>query len=106
MADWTEKEKREIWAKGTECPPNDPNEWRKDQCGAWMHYSEYGAPDQSESHTSYKWQIDHIKPESMGGADTVSNARPLQWFNNDSRQNGRLKKKVTSDGVKNVEIDS
>ena len=30
MAEWTEEEN-----KGTECPPNDPNEWRKDQCGAF-----------------------------------------------------------------------
>lgn len=105
MADWTEEEKLEIWAKGTPCPPNDPNIWRKDQCGAWMHYSEYGAPSKDEPHTSYKWQIDHIKPESKGGEDIVSNARPLQWYNNDSRQNGLLKTKVTANGKKNVEVN-
>lgn len=105
MADWTEEEKRKIWAKGIECPPNDPNLWRKDQCGAWMYYPNYGAPSLNESKTSFKWQIDHIKPESEGGEDIVSNARPLQWFNNDSRQNGRLKTKITADGAKNVKVE-
>ena len=104
MADWTEEEKQKIWAKGTPCPPNDPKVWRKDQCGAWMHYSEYGAPSKDEPHTSYKWQIDHIKPESKGGEDIVSNARPLQWYNNDSRQNNPLKTKVIANGKKNVEV--
>lgn len=86
------------------CPPNDPNVWRKDQCGAWMYRSNYGAPSANESHTSFKWQIDHIKPKSKGGEDWVSNARPLQWYNNDCRQNKRLKTKVTAEGNHNIEI--
>lgn len=106
MADWTEEEKCQIWQKGEVCPPNDPNVWRKDHCGAWMYYPSYGAPSKGESHTSYKWQIDHIKPESKGGEDIVSNARPLQWFNNDYRQNHPLKKKITADGPINVETDA
>jgi len=106
MAGWSEEEKLKIWEKGTVCPPNDPKEWRKDQCGAWMYYNNYGAPSKGESHTSYKWQIDHIKPDSKGGPDIVSNARPLQWYNNDCRQNGRLKTKVTAEDTKNVEKNS
>lgn len=92
MANWTEEEKRKIWNKADTDPFNNPDLWRKDQCGAWMYWPNYGAPAAGEPHTSYKWQIDHIKPESKGGDDIVSNARPLQWYNNDSRQNGRLKK--------------
>lgn len=106
MADWTEEEKRKIWNKAQTDDNNDPDLWRKDQCGAWMYYPNYGAASVGEAHTSYKWQIDHIKPESKGGEDVVSNARPLQWFNNDSRQNGRLKTKITASGVKNVEVNN
>ena len=67
MADWTPEEIQRIWEKGTLCPPKDPNVWRKDQCGAWIRRSDYGAASTNESHTSFTWQIDHIKPESKGG---------------------------------------
>lgn len=103
MADWTPEEIQRIWEKGTVCPPNDPNVWRKDQCGAWMRRSDYGAASANESHTSFTWQIDHIKPESKGGEDWVSNARPLQWYNNDCRQNNRLKTRITAEGNHNIE---
>ena len=36
------------------------------------------------------WESDHIKPDSKGGEDTVSNGRPLQWYNNHTRSSGRL----------------
>lgn len=50
MADWTPEEIQRIWEKGKVCPPNDPNVWRKDQCGAWMYRSNHGAPSANESH--------------------------------------------------------
>lgn len=71
MANWTPEEIQKIWEKGTECPPNDPNVWRKDQCGAWMYRNYYGALSKDEPHTSFKWQIDHIKPDSKGGEDVL-----------------------------------
>ena len=63
MADWTPEEIQRIWEKGTECPPYDPNVWRKDQCGAWMCRCKHGAVSANESHTSFKWQfqmLDHF----------------------------------------------
>lgn len=105
MADWTDEEIQAVWEKATIVPNYDKDKWRKDQCGAWIYRDYYGVPSRNESHTSYKWQIDHIKPQSKEGKDILSNARPLQWFNNDSRQNSRLKTKITSDGTHNIEID-
>ena len=49
MAEWTEEEKRKVWAKGTPCPPNDPDEWRKDQCGAWIGWAYYGNRSKSRA---------------------------------------------------------
>ena len=87
MANWTEEEKRKIWNKGEIFPGQDPKIWRKDQCGAFIKWDCYG--DRS-SQTNCGWEIDHIKPDSQGGEDIISNARPLQWYNNVTRSNGRL----------------
>lgn len=106
MADWTPEEIQKIWEKAEIVPHYDKDKWRKDQCGAWINRNMYGVVSKDEPHTSYKWQADHIKPASEGGKDILSNVRPLQWFNNDSRQNGRLKTKITSDGNKNVEVEN
>lgn len=97
MANWTEEEKKIIWSKADKNANNDPALWRKDQCGAWMYWPHYG-----NRQSDYGWEIDHIKPDSKGGEDVVSNARPLQWFNNASRQNGQLTCPVTANGVKNI----
>ena len=106
MSDWTKEEIQEIWEKATIVVGYNPSLWRKDQCGAWIYRLYYGAVALGEPHTSYRWQIDHNKSQSKDGQDVVSKAKPLQWFNNDSIQNGLLKTKITSDGNKNVEIDN
>lgn len=48
----------------------------------------------------YGWEIDHIDPN---GGDNLSNLRPLQWKNNVTTGEGRLKCPVTAKGNENVE---
>ena len=86
-----------VWEKGKIVPNNDPGNWRKDECGAWIGRKFYG--DRS---SQYGWEVDHIKPASEGGIDTLSNLRPLHWANNAEKQGGRLTCPVTADGTKNV----
>ena len=105
MANWSNEEIQQIWEKAAVVVGYNPDIWRKDQCGAWIYRQHYGTASVGECHTSYKWQIDHIKPESKEGEDIISNARPLQWYNNDSRQNGSLKTRITSDGNRNIELE-
>jgi hypothetical protein len=88
---------QKVWEKGTVVPNNDPNVWRKDECGAWIGRSEYGNRD-----SQYGWEIDHITPVSEGGGDDLSNLRPLQWQNNAEKQGGRLTCPVTASGTQNV----
>ena len=64
------------------------------QCGAFIKWDKYG--DRSDRYNN-GWEIDHIKPDSLGGADVISNARPLQWYNNASRQNGKLTCPITAE---------
>jgi 5-methylcytosine-specific restriction endonuclease McrA len=86
-----------VWGKGS-IPANDKgDQWRKDQCGAWIQYEKYGDRD-----SDYGWEIDHITPESKEGASTLGNLRPLHWRNNVGKSNGKLVKIVTSDGNKNI----
>ena len=86
-----------VWEKGQITPGNDPNEWRKDQCGAWIGRRFYG-----DRNSQYGWEIDHIISVDSGGTDSLSNLRLLQWVNNASRQEGKLTCPVVTSGSQNV----
>ncbi|HRG63851.1 MAG TPA: HNH endonuclease signature motif containing protein [Burkholderiales bacterium] len=95
---WTEQEKINVWNKGAIVAGYDSTKYRKDQCDAWMIYNEYG-----NRSSVFGWEIDHISPNSSGGADTLSNLRPLQWQNNVDKSDGRLKCNVSASGNQNVD---
>ena len=88
---------QKVWEKGRFVSGYDSAVWRKDECGEWVDRSQYG-----NRHSRYGWEIDHIRPESEGGGDALSNLRPLQWENNASKQEGRLVCIVTSSDTQNV----
>lgn len=67
-----------IWSKAYTIPGHSPSEWRKDECGAWIHYSDYG-----DRESPFGWEIDHISPE---GPTVLFNLRPLNWKNNTQKR--------------------
>jgi hypothetical protein len=93
---YTEEITQGVWEKGRTVPDNDPDVWRKDECGAWIQRVMHG--DRS---SQYGWEIDQILP---GGSEEISNLRPLQWKNSVGKGDGRLKCKVVANGVDNKEV--
>ena len=87
----------QVWQKGTIVPDYDSSAFRKDCCGAWIQRDQYG-----NRQSKLGWELDHIAPASLGGSNSLSNLRPLQWENNASRQNGPLSCPVSAYGNVNV----
>jgi 5-methylcytosine-specific restriction endonuclease McrA len=94
---FSEETIQRTWEKGRILGDNNPAVWRQDECRAWIRKKYYG-----NRNSKYGWEIDHIKPESEGGTDALSNLRPLQWENNASKQDGRLVCVVIAAGKENI----
>lgn len=87
----------QVWVKAQVVGNNNPDDFRKDQCGAWIKKSMHGNTD-----SNWGWEIDHIIPVISGGIDSLSNLRPLHWINNRERQDGRLSCPIVSSGITNI----
>lgn len=102
MAYFSDQVIDQVWRKGTPITGFDPDIWRQDFAGAWINKECYGKIE-----TKFGWEIDHLKPESKGGTDDLSNLKPLQWENNRKKGDDfpTFKTVVTSEGVVNVNIE-
>jgi 5-methylcytosine-specific restriction endonuclease McrA len=69
--------KLEVWGKARPIPRRDSFLWRSDVCGAIIRFTDHG-----DSNSRYGWEIDHIKPTSLGGTNDLANLQPLHWENN------------------------
>lgn len=96
---WTEQEIEAAWQNGQVVSKFAPGKWRKDACGAWVSREQYG-----NRNSMFGWEIDRVTPEAQGGANALSNLRPLQWKNAALRSNGTLTGAVTAYGGENIEM--
>ena len=83
-ATFSADEIQRIWEKGRTVEGEDPRFVRQDICGAIIHRNNYGSDTVPKS---FSWEIDHIKPVSLGGTDDFQNLQPLQWENNRHKGN-------------------
>lgn len=74
-----------IWEKADIVFGISPDIYRKDECGAWIAFDEFG-----NNGSSLGWKVDYISPNLNEGKDEVSNFRPLHWQNKRSQENGEL----------------
>ena len=77
MAD-TRSRKREVWERATRVRGKDPKKYRKDPCGNEIYWGSYG------KNSPMGWEIDHIRPKSLGGSDRLNNLQALQTRKNRS----------------------
>ena len=63
-----------VWLKGHIIEGYDPNVWRRDDYGNAIRRTDYG-----NRQSDWGWEIDHILAVTLGGADHISNLRPLHY---------------------------
>ena len=76
-----------VWRLAKKIPGKDPNVWRQDPYGNHIQKSKFG------SNSPTGWEIDHIKPQSKGGTDSLGNLQAMQTAKN--RELGDSTKKRT-----------
>lgn len=57
MAKFDESTITRVWEQARAIPDYDPGEWRQDECGAWIHRSQYGRSDDE-----FGWKIEYTRP--------------------------------------------
>lgn len=78
--------KNKVWGKAKKIRGKDPAKYRKDPYGKTMYKASHGKS------SGMGWDVDHIKPASRGGSDSVRNLQALSSNVNRSKGNS-LKKK-------------
>lgn len=84
MANQTLKNK--VWNKAKKIRGKDPAKYRRDPYGKTIYKSSYGKSSEMG------WDVDHIRPKSRGGSNSVRNLQALNSKVNRSK-GGSLKKK-------------
>ncbi len=82
----TQRLKNKVWNKAKKIRGKDPAKYRKDPYGNTIYKASHGKS------SSMGWDVDHIKPKSRGGSDSVRNLQALSSSVNRSKGHS-LKKK-------------
>lgn len=69
----------QIWEKGETISGADPNLYREDKYGNKMYKHSYGKT------SPMGWNVDHSKPQALGGTDHLNNLQPMNSRANSSK---------------------
>jgi len=84
-----------VWRFAAKIDGNDPELWRKDEFGAWIHKLDYG-----RRHSEFGWEICDT---SFGtGIAGIVALRPMQWQNYVDHVAATTQSKITADGLRNI----
>lgn len=84
-----------VWQKAEKVVGIAPNIYRKDPCGAWIAFNEFG-----NTNSSLGWQIDFISTDINLDKNSAENLYPLHCQNFISKPEGKLVCNVTTDWKK------
>ncbi len=84
-----EKTVQLVWEKGRVAPDRPAEEWRKDECGAWMHRDRY-----ENERSQFGWKVQNTAP---GAGERIENLRPFQIENGYDIANDKARCRVTAD---------
>lgn len=79
----------QVWQKARATPDQDPHQWRKDECGAWLYREHYGSEE-----SEFGWWIANL---SLGEGDAVEDLKPLHRANGFDIGNAALRCTVSAD---------
>lgn len=79
-----------IWDRAEKVTGIASNIYRKDECGAWIAYNEFG-----NANSSFGWQIDFSKYKHMDKDNELDDLIPLHCQNYRSKADGKLVCTVT-----------
>ncbi|WP_394747092.1 HNH endonuclease domain-containing protein [Spongiimicrobium salis] len=72
---------QKVWERGKPMPGKDPKLYRQDSMGNKLYRYSYGRSSEMG------WEIDHKKPKSKGGSESIRNKQPLQTQENRKKSN-------------------
>lgn len=85
-----------VWCLARTVPGNDPEVWRKDEFGAWIHRHDY-----RNRHSEFGWEIADYGYQKKGAG--LASLRPMQWQNHvDFLVAVRNPAVVSADGLRNA----
>jgi len=80
---------QQVWEKGRASTDISADQWREDECGAWIAREDYGKAD-----SDFGWKIVNV---TSGAPNTPENLRPFHIRNDYDVANHQPKRRVTAD---------
>ena len=75
----TENQKQRVWDNAKKIRGKNPNLWRRDQYDNIIYKPSYGMCG------DFGWQIDHKRPTSKGGSDSLRNLQAINTNEHDKK---------------------